>query len=154
MKRSKTRSKMEKRISLEWFSACGGPEVPALWAEKPAFGRKFRPSGKSAKSFLGFLTRGVPELLPGSSPRKFSVTRKFRPWKFSGGILAKSFWVFLSGGVPGGYGRKFSPEISGPPEVPVHNTGSSGPSLLQRSDFGGGYKIGRASCRERVYVLV
>ena len=36
MKRAKKRSKTEKRVSLEWFSAFGGPEVPALWAEVPA----------------------------------------------------------------------------------------------------------------------
>ena len=32
------RSKMEKRVSLEWFSAFGGPEVPALWVEVSAGG--------------------------------------------------------------------------------------------------------------------
>ena len=42
------------------------------WAEIPASGRKFRPSVKTAKSFLGFLPGGVPDLLPGSSPPKIS----------------------------------------------------------------------------------
>ena len=38
MKKSKTRSKMEKRIALEWFSASGGSEVPALGPEIPVGG--------------------------------------------------------------------------------------------------------------------
>ena len=35
VKRSKTRSKTEKRITLEWFSALSGPEVSALGPEVP-----------------------------------------------------------------------------------------------------------------------
>ena len=47
------------------------------WAEVPALGRNFRPSQKMAKSFLGSLSGGVPELLPGSPPRKFPVAQNF-----------------------------------------------------------------------------
>ena len=161
MKRSKKRSKTEKRtcfLPLEHrkFRPFGRNFRPFgrnfRWAEIPATGRKFRPSVKTAKSFLGFLPGGVPELLPGSSPRKFPVVRKFRPlgrkfrpWKF----LAE-FWLSHFGFSSREGSRRFWAEIlpgdfrtngsSGRrPEVPVLNTGNSGPALFQWPDFLEGY---------------
>ena len=115
---------MKKRFLKEWISGSfrTGSSGPLGGISG---GRKFRPTGGisgpsaiSTKSFLGSLSGGVPELFPGSSPRKFPVVRKFRPTgrkfrpvEISGGKTTKSYLGSLSGGVPelpsGSSPRKF-----------------------------------------------
>ena len=130
------------------------------WAEIPAFGRKFQPSGKSAKSFLGSLSGGVPELLPGSSPGnirrsgssdllagssgpgKFPVEFWLSHFGFSSREGSRRFWAeFLPGDFrPTGSSGVLTRSCGPRPEFPVHNTGISEPSLFQRPDFLEGYK--------------
>ena len=115
---------MKKSFLVEWNSGCFRTGSSGLLGGISG-GRKFRPTGGSSgpsaistKSSLGSLSGGVPELSPGSSPRKFPVVRKFRPSgrkfrpeEISGGKTTKSYLGSLSGGVPvlssGKFPRKF-----------------------------------------------
>ena len=94
------------------FSAFGAPEVPALRAEFPV-GRnsglwpEVPAKRENRLSHFGIPLGRGPGTSPRKFPRKFPVVRKyrppgrkFRPWKFPGEFLAKSFLGSLSGGVP------------------------------------------------------
>ena len=117
------------------------------------FVQKFRPTGKSAKSFFGFLSRGVPKLLPGSSPKNFRWSVSSGPgnfpvefwlshFGFSSREGSRRFWAeFLPGDFRPTGSSGLQAGSSGPrPEVPVLNTGNSGPALFQRPDLLEEYK--------------
>ena len=149
---------------LQFLPVFRGAEVPGFRPEIPAPGSSGPSTGSSgpyfhlsflAKSFRRFSLEGFRNFAPKVSS-EISVVRKFRflvrnirPKE----NLAKSFAFFSRVGV-----RNFAPEVcsgifrgtrssgvstvsSAPrPEVPVLNPRISGPALLQRLVFGGGYK--------------
>ena len=114
-------------------------------------GQKFRPlagsSGQAGKRLSHFWDSSLersrnfsPEVPPEISggPEISASWPEVPALEVFGGILAKSFWVFLSGGVPEVLGG------NSPRRFPAHRkfrtqAEISGPALFQRPDFLEGY---------------